>query len=451
MQFPNRSNRQDELPHFGRDTLQELRVRRASPMPGARNAYDELKAQLLQALMADCGQRFITQNRAAAEILLQERLDALLVEGNIILKQHEKRRLTADVMAELLGFGPLEPLLKLADVDQILVNGPEDIFIRRQGQHQRVEVAFEDDAHLLRLIERLVAQARQQPDQDSPVLNTRMADGSQVHVVLPSAISDGPLLTIRRAVTPFYTIEDLCSSKMLTGEVADFLQSAVAARLNIIISGLAATGKTTLLRALCRFIPAQERIVTIEQTAELHLDHDQVIKLETRPAAGGGKSSISAESLLMATSRIRPDRLVLGSIQGSEAYAWLQVINAGLGGSMTTCSGDSAQEALSRIALMALLGGPKTPQNRIRQQIIAAVDLIVHLERGSDNQLRVVSISEVTAFAENQFVTSEIFHFNQTGHVNGEIIGTLQATGARSHCAQKMREAGISPLSSLGI
>ena len=447
MQSQNRSSEQDEFSHLGRDTLRELRVRRVSPMPGTRNAYDELKRQVLQALTADLDQVIKPHNRAKSEILIQKRLDALLAEENIILKQHEKRRLTTDVMAELLGLGPLEPLLGLEGVDRILVNGPKDIFIVRQGQHRRAEAAFDDDAHLGRLIARLATLT----DQDSPVVDTQMADGTQVQIMLSAAAANGPLLTIKRAAAPDYTIELLCRTKMVTAEIVDFLQAAVTARLNIVITGLAGTGKTTLLRALCSFIPSKERIVTIEQRAELHLDRDQVIAMETRPATGGEKSNISAETLIMATSRMRPDRLILGSLEGNEAFAWLQLINAGLDGSMTTCNGKNAQDLLQRIELMALLGGPMTPRHHIRSQITTAVDLIVHLEKWPDNSYGVVSISEVSGYEEDCFVTSEIFRIKQAGLVGSQILGTLHPTGANSHCAQRIRDAGIPLPAALGI
>lgn len=451
MQSQNRSSGQDEFSHLGRDTLRELRVRRVSPMPGTRNAYDELKRQVLQVLTADLGPGIKPHNRAQSKIFIQERLDALLAEENIILKQHEKRRLTTDVMAELLGFGPLEPLLGLDGVDQILVNGPKDIFIVRQGQHRRAEAAFEDDAHLGRLIARIATLTGQDWDQDSPVVETEMADGTHVHIMLSAAAANGPLLTIKRAAAPDYTIELLCGTKMVAGEIVDFLQAAVTARLNIVITGQPGTGKTTLLRALCSFIPTNERIVTIEQRAELHLDRDQVIAMETRPATGGEKSDISAETLIMATSRMRPDRLILGSIEGNEAFAWLQLINAGLDGSMTTCNGKNAQDLLQRIELMALLGGPMTPRHHIRSQIVTAVDLIVHLEKWPDNSYSVVSISEVNGYKEGYFVTKEIFRIKQAGLVDSQILGTLHPTGAYSHCAQRIRDAGIPLPAALGI
>ncbi len=360
MQFSKRTDRQKEVKRFGHDTLQELRIRRASPMPDARDAYDELKGHVLQVLAAGVDHKLEQGKKEASRTLIHQRLDELLAEENIILTRNEKRRLSEDVTAELLGFG-------LKD----------------------------------------------------------------------------PTITIKRAVTPFYTVQELCDLKTLSNEIADFLHAAVTARLNVIITGLAGTGKTTFLRALCSFIPTEERIVTIEEMAELHLDQDHVIPMKTRLATGDGKTGISAETLIMTTSRIRPDRLILGSIQGREAFAWLQVINAGLTGSMTTCNAESAQDSLARIELMALLGDPMLPQHLIRSQITSAVDLIVHLERLSDNSLKAVSISEAAGFEDDHFATNKIFQFEQTGLEDGQIAGTLQSTGDHSHCAQRIRDAGI--------
>jgi len=451
VEFTQRPDRHNAANRFEQDALQELRVRRASPTPDARDAYDELKDRVLQLLVADVGHNLDQRNKTASRTLLQKRLDALLANENIILKRHEKRQLTDDVVAELLGFGPLEPLLSLDGVDQIMVNGPKDIFVKRHGQLQRIEATFEDNAHVMRIIERIVAPLDHQLDQDSPILDARLPDGSHVNIAIPPVASKGPTITIKRAVTTFYTAQELCDSNMLTCDVVDFLHAAVFARLNVIITGLAGTGKTTLLRALCGFIPTEERIVTIEDMAELQLDQDHVIPMETHQAHGVGKDNISAETLIMTTSRIRPDRLILGCIQGSEAFAWLQVINSGLNGSMTTCNAESPQDSLSRIEVMALLGGSMLPQHLIRSQITSAVDLIVHLERLPDNSLKAVSISEVTGYENDHFVTVEIFQSEQASLEDGQIVGSLQATGAYSHCAQKIRDAGIPIPASLRI
>jgi pilus assembly protein CpaF len=443
VEFTEHPDQQNAANHFEQDALQELRIKRASPTPDARDAYDELKDRVLQLLAADVNLKLDQRNKTASRTLLQKRLDALLATENIILKRHEKHQLTDDVVAELLGFGPLEHLLSLDGVDQIMVNGPKDIFVRRHSQLQRTEVTFEDDAHVMRIIERIVAPLGHQLDQDSPILDARLPDGSHVNIVIPPVASKGPTLTIKRVATTFYTAQELCDSKILTCEVVDFLQAAVNARLNVIITGLAGTGKTTLLRALCGFIPPAERIVTIEDMAELQLDQDHVIPMETRQAHSAGKDNISAETLIMTTSRIRPDRLILGCIQGSEAFAWLQVINSGLNGSMTTCDAESPQDSLSRIEVMALLGGSMLPQDLIRSQITSAVDLIVHLERLPDNSLKAVSISEVIGFEYDHFMTVEIFQSEQANMEDGQFVGPLQPTGAHSHCAQKIRDAGI--------
>jgi pilus assembly protein CpaF len=443
VEFTKRPDQHNAANRFEQDALQELRIRRASPTPDARDAYDELKDHVLQLLAADVGLNLDQLNKTASRTLLQKRLDALLATENIILKRHEKHQLTDDVVAELLGFGPLEPLLSLDGVDQIMVNGPKDIFVKRHGRLQRIEVTFDDDAHVMRIIERIVAPLGHQLDQDSPILDTRLPDGSHVNIVIPPVASKGPTITIKRAATTFYTAQELCDSNILTCEAVDFLHTAVNARLNVIITGLAGTAKTTLLRALCGFIPPAERIVTIEDMAELRLDQDHVIPMETRLAHGAGKDNVSAETLIMTTSRIRPDRLILGCIQGSEAFAWLQVINSGLNGSMTTCNAESPQDSLSRIEVMALLGGSMLPQDLIRSQITSAVDLIVHLERLPDNSLKAVSISEVVGFENDHFVTVEIFQSEQANLEDGQFVGPLQPTGAHSHCAQKIRDAGI--------
>jgi len=334
-------------------------------MPDARDAYDELKSRLLQRLASDIDHSINLGNKAASRTLIQKRLDALLVEDNILLKQHERRQLAEDIVGELLNLAP----------------------------------------------------------------STRSKD----------------------AAAPFFTIQELCDSRMVNKESIDFLQAAVAARLNIVISGLAETGKTTLLRALCDFVPEDERIVTIEETAELQLNHEHVISLETRQSRGSGHSDISTETLIMTSSRSRLDRLIIGSIAGREAFTWLQVVNGTLACSMTSCEAESAQDSLSRIEMMALLGEPAAAQEQVREQIMSAVDLIVHLERMPDNSLKVGSISEPTGFKDSHFVTAKIFQFEQSGLEDGQIIGTLQPAGAPSHCAQKIRDAGIPLPTSTGI
>jgi pilus assembly protein CpaF len=421
-------------------------------MPGARDAYNELKRRILQRLTADFGDQLNQKNKIAARTMLQERLDVLLAEENIILKRHEKRQLTEDIVAELLGFGPLEPLLDLDGVDQIMVNGPKSIFIKRNGLVERMDVSFEDDAHIMRIIERIVAPLGRNVDQDSPVLDARLSDGSHVNIVVPPVAPKGPTITIHRGPRTFFTAQDLRDANTVTTKAIEFLRACVFARLNIIISGKVGSGKTTLLGTLCSFIPAEERIVTIEDMAELRIDHEHIVSLEAYLTDTSGKKTITTESLVKSASRIGPDRLILGDIQGSEALAWLQATNTGLDGSITTSYAHSPADLLARVEVLAHLAGAMLPQRVIRDLITSSIDLIVHLEQLQDGSRRVISISEISAFRDDQYITSDIFRFEQKGLDEGQVVGALQPTGNRSRSAERIQAAGLGdPATLFGI
>ena len=443
MQFTQQPAGQDTGKPSEHLTLQELRVRRASPIPGARDAYNELKRRLLQRLMADLGDQLNQKNKITARTLLQDRLDLLLAEENIILKRHEKRQLTEDIVAELLGLGPLEPLLGLDNVEQIMVNGPKNVFMKRNGQVERVDVSFEDDAHIMRIIERIVAPLGRSVDQDSPVLDARLSDGSHVNIVVPPVAPKGPTITIHRGPRTFFTVQDLCNANTVSLEAVEFLRACVLSRLNIIISGNVRSGKTTLLGILCSFIPAEERIVTIENMAELRIDHQHVVSLEAYLTDTSGKKTITTENLVKSASRLGPDRLILGDIQGSEAFAWLQAVNTGLNGSITTSYAHSPADLLARVEVLAHLAGAMLPQRVIRDLITSSIDLIVHLEQMQDGSRKVISISEISAFRDDEYVTTEIFRFEQKGLDDGRVVGALQPTGNRSRSAERIQGAGL--------
>ena len=452
MQFSQQSSGQDRDKPTERLTLQELRVRRASPMPGTRDAYNELKGRILQRLTADLGDQLNQKNKIAARTLLQDRLDVLLAEENIILKRHEKRQLTEDIVAELLGLGPLEPLLGLDDVEQIMVNGPRSVFIKRHGLVEKMDVSFEDDAHIMRIIERIVAPLSRRVDQDSPILDARLSDGSHVNIVVPPVAPKGPTITIHRGPKTFFTAQDLCDNNTITPEAVEFLRACVLSRLNITISGKVSSGKTTLLGILCSFIPAEERIVTIEDMAELHIDHEHIVSLEAALTDISGSKTITTENLVKSASRMGPDRLILGDLQGREAFAWLQALNSGLDGSITTGYANSPADFLARVEVLASLAGAMLPQRAIRDLMTSSIDLIIHLEQMPEGSRKVISISEIAAFQNEQFVTTEIFRFEQKEMDNGQVTGSLQPTGNRSHSAEKIRGAGLGdPAARFGI
>jgi pilus assembly protein CpaF len=433
----------DNDPNAENSKLQELRVKRASPAPGSRDAYLDLKNRIQQRLIAEMDPGMDVTQTAEVRATIQEMFDAILEEENIVVTRPERRQLFEAIVAEILGFGPLERYLNMDGVTEIMVNGPKDVFIERNGKIERVNVAFEDNAHVLRIIERIVAPLGRRIDESSPLVDARLPDGSRVNAVVPPVALNGPTLTIRRFAKIPLSAERIVELGTITQEAMTFLQACVAARLNVVISGNTASGKTTLLNILSGYIPDGERIITIENAAELQLRQEHVVTLETRAANVEGRGQVTARDLVINALRMRPDRIIVGEVRGGEALDMLQAMNTGHDGSMTTGHANSTRDMLARLETMVLMAGMDLPHRAIREQIASAIDLVVHEDRMRDGTRKVVSISEVQGMEGDVITMTEIFRFEQTGMENGKIIGRLRPTGLRPKFMWKLRDAGI--------
>jgi pilus assembly protein CpaF len=432
--------------------LQEMRVKRAAPGGGARDAYADLKNRIQQRLIAELDPSMDISQTAEVRATIQEMFESLLQEEQIALSRNEKKQLFEQIVAEILGFGPLEQFLTSDGIGEIMVNGPKHIFIERGGRIQRANISFESDEHLMRVIDRIVAPLGRRIDEGSPMVDARLPDGSRVNAVIPPISLVGPVLTIRIFSKVPLTVENLIEFGSITREAVEFLKAAVIAKINVIVSGGTGSGKTTLLNILSGFIPDGERIVTIENAAELQLRQEHVVTLESRPANVEGRGEVSIRDLVINSLRMRPDRIVVGEVRGGEALDMLQAMNTGHDGSMTTAHANSPRDMLSRMETMVLMAGMDLPHRAIREQIASAVDLIIHQDRMRDGTRKVTSISEIQGMEGDVITMSEIFRFEQTGMEEGKVIGRLRPTGLRPKFMYRIQEAGIMlPPSIFGI
>jgi len=432
--------------------LQELRVKRASPSTGSRDAFVDLKNRIQQKLIAELDPSIDITQTSEVRSTIQEMFETMLVEEQIVLSRNEKRVLFEQIVAEILGFGPLEKYLNVEGITEIMVNGPRQVYIEREGKLQRVNTLFEDDEHLLRIIDRIVAPLGRRIDEGSPMVDARLPDGSRVNAVIPPISINGPILTIRLFAKTPLTIDNLVEFGSVTREAVDFLRACIVGKLNLVVSGGTGSGKTTLLNILSNFIPDGDRIVTIENAAELQLRQEHVVTLESRPANVEGRGTVSIRDLVVNSLRMRPDRIVVGEVRSGEALDMLQAMNTGHDGSLTTLHANSPRDALSRLETMVLMSGMELPHRAIREQIASALDLVVHTDRMRDGTRKVVSISEVQGMEGDVITMSEIFRFEQTSIEDGKVIGRLRPTGLRPKFMYKIREAGIMlPPSIFGI
>lgn len=369
---------------------------------------------------------------------------SVLQEESDPLNQGERETLVHEIKNEVLGLGPLEPLLADPTISDILVNGHQKVYVERQGKLERVHMRFRDDQHLLKIIDKITSAVGRRIDESSPMVDARLADGSRVNAIIPPLALDGPSLSIRKfAVDPLKT-EDLVHLGTITPEVARFLEGVVKARLNVLISGGTGSGKTTLLNVLSSFIPAAERIVTIEDSAEIQLQQDHVMRLETRPPNIEGKGEITLRDLVRNSLRMRPDRIVVGEVRGGEALDMMQAMNTGHDGSLTTIHANSPRDALSRLETMISMAGLEIPDKAIRQQVASAVQVIVQLARLSDGSRRLISLQEITGMESDIVTMQEIFKFTQTGvDDRGRVIGQFGPTGIRPRCGERIKAFGI--------
>jgi pilus assembly protein CpaF len=374
---------------------------------------------------------------------IQDLFEQVLTEENIVLTRPERQRLLEQIGDEILGFGPLQPLLEDKSITEIMVNGYKNVYVERAGRLHKVPISFESDSHVMRIIDRIVSPIGRRVDEQSPYVDARLPDGSRVNAVIPPISLIGPTLTIRMFSKDPISIEQLIEYGSITRESIQFLKSCVEANLNIVISGGTGSGKTTLLNVLSTFIPSDQRIVTIENAAELQLRQEHVVTLETRPPNIEGKGEITAQQLVVNSLRMRPDRIIVGEIRAGEALDMLQAMNTGHEGSMTTAHANGPRDVVSRIETMTLMAGYDLPIRAIREQIASAIDLIVHVDRLRDGSRRVVNVTEVVGMEGDIVTLTDLFRFEQTGFEDQKVIGQLRSTGLRPNFLNKMEAAGI--------
>ena len=375
---------------------------------------------------------------------LERLVTGILDESNVPLTSEQRRKLIREVGHEVFGLGPLEPLLQDPSISDILVNRHDRIYIERRGRIERTKARFKDAGHLMRIIEKIVSAVGRRVDESTPLVDARLADGSRVNVIVPPLALDGPCLSIRRfAVDPLQT-EDLVANGTLTAELVPLLRGIVVARLNAVISGGTGSGKTTLLNVLSGYVPEEERIITVEDSAELQLQQAHVVRLETRPPNIEGRGRISQRDLVINSLRMRPDRIIVGEVRGGEAVDMLQAMNTGHDGSLTTIHSNSPRDALARIETMVAMSGIDMPERSIREQVASAIHVIIQLSRLSDGSRRLVSLQEVTGMEGSVVTTQEIFAFERHGvEDDGTIRGELLPTGIRPRFAEKLKLVGI--------
>src|SRR5213083_2912488 len=363
---------------------------------------------------------------------------------NPLLNRMERERLIDEVLDETFGFGPLEALLKDPTISDILVNGPHKIYVERRGKLEKTDVKFRDSEHLLQIIDRIVSKVGRRVDETSPMVDARLPDGSRVNAIIPPLALDGPSVSIRRFGSNPLKLEDLLNYKAFTPEMAMLLEACIKSRLNIVISGGTGCGKTTLLNTLSSFIPHDERVITIEDAAELQMQQDHVVRLETRPPNIEGKGAINCRDLVRNALRMRPERIIIGECRGGETLDMLQAMNTGHAGSMTTLHANNPREGLSRLETMIMMGGFEMPIKAMRQQMAAAVDLIVQANRLQGGPRKITSITEVLNMEQDVIIMQEVFRYKQLGiDQNGRCFGQFEATGVRPTFVNRLEAAGI--------
>ena len=409
----------------------------------ARESFREAKYKVQNRLINELDPKLDLTNQVEVRRQIEELFGKIADEEGLALTRAERVRMLEQITDEILGLGPLEPLLRDETITEVMVNGPQQVYIEREGRLELTNVTFQNDEHVMKIIQRIIAPIGRRVDESSPMVDARLADGSRVNAVIPPLSLVGPVITIRKfAATPF-TVEDLIRFGTATPEMFEFLEACVKARLNIFVSGGTGSGKTTELNILSSFIPDDERIVTIEDAAELQLRQEHVITLESRPANIEGKGAIPIRELVRNALRMRPDRIIVGECRGAEALDMLQAMNTGHDGSMSTGHANSPRDMLSRLETMVLMAGMDLPLRAIREQIASAVDLIVHQNRLKDGTRKIVNITEVQGMEGDVIVMQDIFVFEQTGVVEGKIQGRLKPTGIRPKFVEKFDAAGI--------
>ena len=415
-----------------------------SSAPGRLTSQDLIR---LKKYLADNLMRALESESVSVEqrnAFVKQNIIHVYEQTQLKLPDDLRKQIFDQVLNDLLGFGPIQSLLDDDDVSEIMVNGPKKVFVEKKGKLTKTNVTFDDDDHVLRIIDRIILPLGRHVDGDSPTVDARLPDGSRVNAVVRPVAIDGPSITIRKFAKDKLQVDDLIRFGSLTSPMADFLQACVKARFNIIISGGTGSGKTTLLNVMSGYIPENERIITIEDAAELQLQQDHVMRMETKVADADGLHAVTIRELVKNSLRMRPDRIVVGEVRGGEALDMLQAMNTGHDGSLTTVHANTPRDAISRIETLVLMAGMDLPLKVVRQQVSSAVDLIVQQTRLKDGQRKVTAVTEVAGMEGDVIVLSDIFKFNQTGvTTEGKVLGEVSATGIRPNFTPRLIAAGF--------
>ena len=432
----------DGQPGSNGSKFEELRLRKQATAP-LRDAQRELRERVHSRLIAELDPKLDVTKTDEVRKNLEALFAVALEEENIPLNRADKAKLFEQIVADILGFGPIEPLLADESITEIMVNGPNSVYIERNGKVEKTGVTFENDAHVGRIIDRIVSPLGRRVDESQPYVDARLPNGSRVNIIIPPLALKGPTITIRKFFKRMLTAERLIELGSITPEALELLKACTYARLNMVVSGGTGTGKTTFLNMLSGFIPNDERIITIENAAELQMQQEHVITLESRPPNIESKGEVTIRDLVINALRMRPDRIIVGECRSGEALDMLQAMNTGHDGSMTTIHANTPRDALARLETMVLMAGIELPVRAIREQVASAIDVIVQLERLRDGTRRCVQISEVQGMEGDVVVMQDIFKFEQMGIEGGKIIGRLQPTGIRPKFTEKLETVGI--------
>ena len=432
------------------ETIQQKTIFGRRQAEAKEDNYQELKLAIHRRIvdeMSDQEQQFLASNnhtRAEVEELISSYCQRVLDDNPMNVPRGERARIVADICDEILGLGPIEPLLKDESITEVMINGPKKIFVERKGKLQLTNVQFHDDAHLMTIIERIVSPLGRRIDESSPLVDARLADGSRVNAIVPPLSLIGPCVTIRKFTKNPLSIDNLVGFGTLSEEMAEFLEACIRARLNIIVSGGTGSGKTTTLNVLSSFIPNDERIVTIEDAAELRLQQQHVVTLESRPANLEGRGAITIRDLVRNALRMRPDRIIVGEVRSGEALDMLQAMNTGHDGSLTTGHANSPRDILSRLETMVMMAGMELPVRAIREQIASAIDLIIQQSRIQDGSRKITYITEVQKMEGDTIVLQDLFTYVQTGiNESGKSVGYYEASGLQPMFLQKFKMNGV--------
>ena len=409
----------------------------------ARESFRDVKFRIQNRVIQDLDPKLDLTNQVEVRRQIEEIFSRVIDEEGLALTRAERVRMLEQITDEIIGLGPLEPLLRDDSVSEIMVNGPRQVYIERSGKLELTNVVFQNDDHVMRIIDRIIAPIGRRVDESSPMVDARLTDGSRVNAIIPPLSLVGPVITIRKFAASPFTTDDLIRFGTSTPDMFEFLRACVEARLNIFVSGGTGSGKTTTLNVLSSFIPSDERIVTIEDAAELQLRQEHVITLESRPPNIEGKGAIPIRELVRNSLRMRPDRIVVGECRAGEALDMLQAMNTGHDGSLSTGHANTPRDMLSRLETMVLMAGVDLPVRAIREQISSAVDLIVHQSRLKDGTRKIVNITEVQGMEGDTIVMQDVFIFEQTGVIDGKIQGRLKPTGIRPKFVELFEAQGI--------